>query len=59
MEELECHELHLGGEITYHSSFYRGLHGDLRIWVNSEASVDDAVGDLIAELVGVSLADRL
>ena len=48
-----------GGEKTYHSSLDRGLHGDLGIGVDSEASIDDAVGDLITELVGVSLADRL
>jgi hypothetical protein len=46
-------------EKNNHSSFDRGLHGDLGIGVNSEACIDDAVGDLITELVGMSLADRL
>ena len=56
---LECYDLQYGGEKTYHSSFYRGFHSHLCIRVDSEASIDDAVGDLIAELVGVSLADGL
>ena len=49
----------MAGKKTYHSSFYRGFHSHLCIRVDSEASIDDAVGDLIAELVGVSLTDGL
>lgn len=44
---------------TYHASLGGSLHGDLGVGVDSDTGVEDAVGDLIAELVGVTLADRL
>ena len=43
---------------TYHVALGGALHSDLGVGVNSEAGVKDAVGDLVAKLVGVALAHR-
>ena len=44
---------------TYHSSLDCSLHGDLSLGIDLKASVEDAVGDLVAKLVGVAFTDRL
>ena len=43
----------------YHSSFCCSLQSDFGVWVDAEASIKNAVTDLIAKLVGVALTDRL
>lgn len=43
---------------TYHVALGGALHGDLGVRVDSEASVEDSVRDLVAEFVGVALTDR-
>jgi len=45
--------------ITYHSSLGGGFHSNFSIWIDLKAGVEDSIGDLIAELVWVALADRL
>ena len=45
--------------ITYHAGLGGGLHGDLGVGVDAEAGIEDAVTDLIAKLVRVTLSDGL
>ena len=45
--------------MTYHVGLGGSLHGDLGIWVNLDAGIKNTVRNLIADLVGVTLADRL
>ena len=45
--------------MTYHAGFGGGLHGALGVGVDSEAGIEDTVGNLIAKLVGVTLTDGL
>ena len=42
---------------AYHAGLGGGLHGDLGVGVGLEASIKDAIRNLIAELIGVTLAD--
>ena len=44
---------------AYHSSLGGSLHGHFGVGVDAQARIEDAIGDLIAKLVGVTLADRL
>ena len=44
---------------AYHSSLGGSLHGDLGVWVDLEAGIEDSIGDLVAELVWVALTDGL
>ncbi len=44
---------------AYHLGLGGGLEADLASGVLLEAGVEDSVGDLIAELVGVTLTDGL
>ncbi len=45
--------------MTYHAGFGGSLHSALGIGVESEAGVEDSIGNLIAKLVGVTLTDGL
>ena len=42
---------------TYHAGFGSGLHGDLGIGAHFEASIEDAIRDLVAKFVRVTLTD--
>jgi len=42
---------------TYHLGLGGGFEADLALGVLLEAGVEDTVGDLVAELVGVTLTD--
>ena len=44
---------------TYHTGLGGGFHGDLSVGVDLEAGIEDTIGDLIAELVWMSLTDGL
>ena len=44
---------------TYQVRFGSSLAGDIGSGVNGEAGVEDTVGNLIANLVGVALSDGL
>ena len=46
-------------EETYHSGLGGSLHSDLGVGIDSEALVEDAIRDLIAQFVGVTLSDGL
>jgi hypothetical protein len=55
-------ELGLGGDLTKdhdHASLGGGLASDLGQGVLSQAGVEDGIGDLVGNLVGVTLTDRL
>jgi len=52
----------LGGDLAehhHHAGLGGGLARDLRVGVLGEARIEDRVGDLVRELVGVALVDRL
>ena len=44
---------------TYHTGLGGGFHSDLSVGVDLEAGIEDTIGDLIAELVWMSLTDGL
>ena len=61
-DDLLVVELGLGGDLTedhYHTGLGGGLAGNLGEGVLSQAGVEDGIGDLISDLVGVTLTDRL
>ena len=45
--------------MTYHAGLGGGLHSDLGVGVDAQAGVEDAIGNLIAELVWVTFTDGL
>lgn len=61
-DDLLVVELSLGRDLTEdhdHTSLGGSLAGDLGVGVLGEAGVEDGVRDLVTDLVGVALSDRL
>ena len=42
---------------TYHAGLGSGLHSDFSVGVHFEACIEDAIRDLIAKFIRVTLAD--